>query len=373
MLKKLRIRHFTIFPHAEFEFSPGLNVIIGDNGTGKTHVLKLGYLFCRAWTDLMALEHAWAKKRVESYLEERLEGLFRVQDISSLIRHQHRNGADIAADIGGFIPTVRIQMPNEPPARSPGLDETMPWQIRLQHSKDVAGHVEVRRLPEGAAVNAFVPRPIFVPSKEIVSLFKGLIGLFETYREFPLDETYRDLAVSLASLEPAAPSPLFPGVAQRIHDLLKGDLRLENNELVFLSADGDRLESQLMAEGHRKLAMLVYLLRHRLIEKGSALFWDEPEANLNPAAIRLMAESLHALAKSGVQVIVATHSLFLLREFEILAAKEKEMNACHRYFALKLTKKGVSVSAGDDIAEVDPLVLLDEDLAQSDRYLETLP
>lgn len=373
MLKRLYLKQFTVFREADFDFSPRLNVIIGDNGTGKTHVLKLGYLFCRAWTDLNAERKMLAKKRVESYLERRLEGIFRVQDIANLISHKHRNGAAIAADIGGHIPTVRIHMPHEAPRKSPGLDEDMPWEIRLNRPKEQPGQVEVIRLPEEAAINAFVPRPIFVPSKEIVSLFKGLIGLFETYRGFPLDDTYRDLAVALTSLEPAEPSPLLPEVAQRIHDLLKGDLRLENNELVFLSADGDRLESHLMAEGHRKLAMLVYLVRYRLVELGSTLFWDEPEANLNPSAIRLLAESLHTLAKSGVQVIVATHSLFLLREFEILAAREKETKTCHRYFALKLTKKGVSVSVGDDIAEVDPLVLLDEDLAQSDRYLETLP
>jgi hypothetical protein len=321
---------------------------------------------------LVAVEKSLAKKRVESYLEKRLEGIFRVQDIANLISHKHKNGASVAAAIGGHIPTVQLRMPYEPFARSPGLGEDMPWEIRLKRVKDQPGQVEVLRLPDDAAVNAFVPRPLLVPSKEIVSLFKGLIGLFETYREFPLDETYRDLAVSLASLEPLEPSPLFPAVAQRLHALLEGDLRLENNDLVFMSADGDRMESQLMAEGHRKLALLVYLVRYRLIDLGSTLFWDEPEANLNPAAIRLLAESLHALANLGVQVIVATHSLFLLREFEVLANQESNAGITRRYFALKLTKKGVRVSAGDTLDEVDPLVLLDEDLAQSARYLETV-
>jgi len=41
MLNILHIRQFTVFQDALFEFSPGLNVIIGDNGTGKTHLLKL--------------------------------------------------------------------------------------------------------------------------------------------------------------------------------------------------------------------------------------------------------------------------------------------------------------------------------------------
>jgi hypothetical protein len=309
MLNQLHIKHFTVFHEARFEFSPGLNVIIGDNGTGKTHLLKLGYLFCRAWPDLMGSQASLGKKRVESYLEERLERIFRIRNLASLVSQGHRNGASISADIGGHIPTLQLRMPTEQPSASPGLPEAMPWEIRLKRPKDQAANIEVVQapgqpqgksldlvqLPEDAARNAFVPRPMFVPSKEIVSMFNGLVGLFDKYRDFPLDETYRDLAVALSSLEPREPSPLLPAVVQRIQQLLGGDLKLEDNDLVFVQANGSRLESQLLAEGHRKLALLIYLIRYRLIERGSSLFWDEPDSNLNPAAIRLLAEALYAL------------------------------------------------------------------------------
>jgi hypothetical protein len=386
MLNQLHIKHFTVFQDARFEFSPGLNVIIGDNGTGKTHLLKLGYLFCRAWPDLIDRQASLAKKRVESYLEERLERIFRIRNLASLVSQGHRNGASIIADVGGHIPTLQIRMPTEQPIASPGLPEAMPWEIRLKRPKDQAANIEVVQapgqqlgksldlvqLPENAAKNAFIPRPIFVPSKEIVSMFNGLVGLFDKYRDFPLDETYRDLAVALSSLEPREPSPLLPGVGQRIQQLLGGDLKLEDNDLVFVQANGLRLESQLLAEGHRKLALLIYLIRYGLIERGSSLFWDEPESNLNPAAIRLLAEALYALVRQGVQIILATHSLFLLREFEILQRTPDSTPLPMKFFALGLGKHGVTVSMGDDIAAVGPLRLLDEDLAQSDRYFETL-
>lgn len=248
----------------------------------------------------------------------------------------------------------------------------MAWEIHLTRMKNHPARVESIRIPESAAINAFVPKAIFVPSKEIVSLFKGLIGLFENYRQFPLDETYKDLAVALATLEPASPSPLLPGVAQRIAALLGGELRLEDNDLIFLQNNGRKLESQLLAEGYRKLAMLIYLVRNRVIEAGSTVFWDEPEANLNPAALRLLVEALRQMVCQGVQVILATHSLFLLREFEVLGRTKDLPQIPERYFALNATKKGVAVSAGDDIISIDPLVLLDEDQAQSDRFMETL-
>lgn len=376
MLKTLHLRQFTVFQDALFEFSPGLNIIIGDNGAGKTHVLKLGYLFSRAWPDLMTKQlRPMGNERAQTYLSDRLAGLFRVPDLSVLVRQGQKGNARLVAEVSGHIPTVQIHMPGEPPAQSPGLSESMPWDVQIQRSKDTAGVLKTIAMPEvvpdAAAMNAFLPRQVFVPSKEMVSLFKGLIGLFDRYREFPLDETYRDLAVAMSTLEPRAASSLFPDVMQRIQKLLGGDLKLDSGDLVFERPDGSRLESQLLAEGHRKLAMLIYMLRYGVIERGSTLFWDEPEANLNPAAIKLLAEALFVLSGLGVQVILATHSLFLLREFEILQMASKQPDRLlPRYFGLGLQRGQSVVSQGNDIASIDPLVLLDENLHQSDRYME---
>lgn len=375
MLKTLHIRQFTVFQDARFDFSPGLNVIVGDNGTGKTHLLKLGYLFCRAWPDLTAKRLRVSAQRAESYLDERLAGLFRVSELGALVRNGHKNGARLVAEVGGHIPTIQFRMPNEPASKSPGLPENMRWDIQIQRSKDIAGTLKAEVVPvvvpDTAAVNAFLQRQVFVPSKEMVSLFKGLIGLFDKYREFPLDETYLDLAVAMSTLEPREASSLLLNVMQRIQKLLGGDLKLDNGDLLFERTDGSRLESQLLAEGHRKLAMLMYLLRYGVIERGSTVFWDEPEANLNPAAVKLLAEALFVLAGQGVQVILATHSLFLLREFEILQLKSNAPNQPDpKYFGLGVERGQVVVSQGVDIAAIEPLVLLDENLQQSDRYFE---
>ena len=378
MLKTLHIRQFTVFQDACFEFSSGLNVIIGDNGTGKTHALKLSYLFSRAWPDLMTKQlRPMGKERAQAYLSERLAGLFRVSDLGLLVRQGQKSSARLVAEVSGRIPTVQMHLPGESPPQSLGMPESMPWDIQIQRNKEAAGVLKAIEMPEvvpdTAASNAFLPRQVFVPSKEMVSLFKGLIGLFDRYQEFPLDETYRDLAVAMATLEPRQASSLFPDVMQRIQKLLGGDLKLDSGQLVFERPDGSHLESQLLAEGHRKLAMLIYLLRYGVIERGSTLFWDEPEANLNPAAIKLLAEALFALTALGVQVILATHSLFLLREFEILqTANQFAGRPVPRYFGLGLQRGQSVVSQGNDITSIDPLVLLDENLPQSDRYMEAI-
>ncbi len=43
MLKSLDIKNLTVFAEASLEFSPQLNVIVGENAVGKLHLLKMPY------------------------------------------------------------------------------------------------------------------------------------------------------------------------------------------------------------------------------------------------------------------------------------------------------------------------------------------
>lgn len=121
-----------------------------------------------------------------------------------------------------------------------------------------------------------------------------------------------------------------------------------------------------MAEGNRKLGMLAYLLKTGELTKSSSLFWDEPEANLNPKLLKALAAILVELS-SIMQITIATHSLFLLRELETFRENKILTNA--RYFGLHITDNGVVVQQGDSSSKIGDIVALDEDIAQSTRYL----
>ena len=83
MIKHLKLRNFTVFKEADLKFSPGLNVIIGENGTGKTHLLKMCYLLSNAWSHL-SKDPSWSKDRIESYFSERIRQVFKPDKIGSL-------------------------------------------------------------------------------------------------------------------------------------------------------------------------------------------------------------------------------------------------------------------------------------------------
>ena len=43
MLQQLTLKNFTVFNDVSLTFSPHLNVIVGENGKGKSHLLKVAY------------------------------------------------------------------------------------------------------------------------------------------------------------------------------------------------------------------------------------------------------------------------------------------------------------------------------------------
>ena len=42
-IQTITIDNFTVFKKLKIEFCSGINILIGENGTGKTHLLKLLY------------------------------------------------------------------------------------------------------------------------------------------------------------------------------------------------------------------------------------------------------------------------------------------------------------------------------------------
>ena len=92
MLESLRIKDFTAFREADLQFAHGLNVIIGANGTGKTHLLKLPYA-------VMAMSAEEGKKRhepptktlLQTRIAEKISSVFRPED--RRCRWSQRDGA----------------------------------------------------------------------------------------------------------------------------------------------------------------------------------------------------------------------------------------------------------------------------------------
>ena len=60
------------------------------------------------------------------------------------------------------------------------------------------------------------------------------------------------------------------------------------------------LSEPLVAEGLRKLATIYRLVQSGVLLNSGFLFWDEPEANLNPASQKAIVQMVIELANAGV-------------------------------------------------------------------------
>lgn len=73
----------------------------------------------------------------------------------------------------------------------------------------------------------------------------------------------------------------------------------------------------MLAEGLRKLGLLWLLIQNGTLEASSTLFWDEPEANMNPSLMGTLMDLLLQLQRDGVQVFIATHSYVVSKELDL--------------------------------------------------------
>ena len=352
MLRSLKLTNFTAFTEADLRFSKGLNVFIGENGVGKTHLLKLPYA-------VMALSAEEGRRNTSGPTKALLQR--RIADkLVSVMRPE---------SLGRLARRKRGRQRCEVHVRLAGARQRIAFNFATQSKSEVGVETAPSKWLEQA--------PVFLPTRELLSIYPGFSALYDS-RHLEFEETWRDTCQLLGS--PTVKGPREAKTRELLaplEDLMDGRLLLDRNGRFYLQSQTGTMEMPLVAEGVRKLGMLARLIATGALVSGGCLFWDEPETNLNPKLMRGVAEAILQICDQGMQVFVATHSLFLLREFEVLLWRGAYGGTPRMYFALSPpptslseTTDGVTVTQGEQLEDVDPLTLLDEDLEQSNRYLD---
>lgn len=233
-----------MFEDITIPFSKGLNVLVGENGVGKTHIMKLAYAACQA-------------SKHDVSFSQKTTMLFR-PDQSSIGRLVNRNkNGNNTAKVSVESDTAKIGMLFS--------TKTKKWDAEIKTEEKWE-----KQMTDLTSV--------FIPAKEILSNAWNL-----------------DAAVKM------------------------GNVEFDDTYLDIIAAA--KLEFNLVAEGLRKIALLWQLIKNGTLEKGSVLFWDEPEANINPKYIPVLAELLIMLEREEVQIFVSAHDYFLSKYIEV---KRKE-------------------------------------------------
>ena len=128
----------------------------------------------------------------------------------------------------------------------------------------------------------------------------------------------------------------FPEVLRWLtEDVMRGKITLaESGELVFNEFGRGAFSLPVTATGVVNLGLLALLIDRKIIDKGTFLFIDEPESNLHPQWHEEMIRALFELARGGVHVVIATHSVNILKWIEVHFKKnsgDKELVALNHF------------------------------------------
>ena len=297
MLKEIKIEKFTAFDSLDVKLSEGINVLIGANGTGKTHLMKLLY---------GAMQQA--ESNSVKTMDQTLQGLFMPDSLGRLVKRSLGRGK-------GSFSVYRND--------GDGVERSLRYELTsLGKSQTVNSRIWSRNQHYNI---------VYIPVKDMLANSPGFKSLYDK-RELYFESIYADI-ISLAQLPPTKGhgSKEKNVLLDMIQNVIAGKVEKKNEKFYLKNAQGN-LEFTLLAEGYRKLGLLYSLIQNESISAGSILFWDEPEANLNPRLAREVVKILLELQRMGTQVFLATHDYVMLKELELGGDASRDKVAYHAFY-----------------------------------------
>lgn len=286
---------------------PEINIIIGKNDTGKTGLLKLLYATVKS-LEIYSLKKKTTDTSYKKELSDKLYDTFmpRKNGLGDLVQKGSKDRLDVNITISG----------NNGKYKQP-----IYYSFGERTEKTIlTGNEHIDPLPDNV-INA-----LFIPAKEVLTAFTDIRNIRDNFYGIGFDDTYLDLikSLDLPTTKGRVANELSQ-VNKSLEDLFDGKIeQTGQKEHPFVFKKGNQQFSmQQTAEGIKKIGILTTLITNRQLGKGTVLFMDEPETALHPDAIRKLVEMLVAMSKAGVQLFIASHSYFVVKQLAICAKRDR--------------------------------------------------
>lgn len=294
-IKSIDMQNFMAFDSLKVNFSPQINIIFGENSTGKSALLKVMYATMKSIAEIKNGKGEITNEKVENAMIDKLSGVFMPENgsVGRLVgRQQGSNRADI-----------KMQLSNNE-------------EIYMGFGNRQTRHMDFDMNSEMKLDN-FVP--VFIPPKEIISSTSNFTSLYDDYH-IAIDETYYDLArLLMRPLKKGPNTNEQNNVLTEFSKIMNGSVFQKDSKFYLKVKGAGEFEMGLVSEGYRKLSTLTYLILSGSLNKNAILFWDEPETNMNPKLISHVSDALIKLSQMGVQIFISTHSYFVQQSFNLFA------------------------------------------------------
>jgi predicted ATPase len=153
-------------------------------------------------------------------------------------------------------------------------------------------------------------------------------------------------------------------IKDKMVTLMGGEFKKDKMGKYFFEKRKQRIELEQTATGIKYLGIFQVLSQNNYLNKNTVLILDEPEVHLHPKWQLEMAKVIVELVKSGVKILVNSHSPYMIEALE-LYAKKYEVNSSF-YLSEKV----------DEMAEIrdvsDNLEPIYEKLAMAIDTLESI-
>ena len=158
-----------IFNQLDVELSPNINIICGENNTGKTALIKLLYSCMKGYVNASISKGDCSKDKIESMLVSKLQGEFRPdKDIVGRLVNRRQ---------GSSRTGINIYFED---------DSVLQIGFSNRHEK----HIEILN---DNMLNLGEMSPVYIPPKEIISATENFGSLYADYH-IAFEETYYDLS-----------------------------------------------------------------------------------------------------------------------------------------------------------------------------------
>lgn len=167
---------------------------------------------------------------------------------------------------------------------------------------------------------------IFIPAKEVLSLFQVILKSRDQDAMFGFDDTYLDLVKALQMPSKKGNNyRAFVDGKKLLEDLINGHIEYDKvSGEWYYKRRNSRFPIGTTSEGIKKISIFSKLLSNRYLNTESIIFIDELESALHPHAVIQYLNMIHELSQAGMQFFIATHSYFVIKKLYILARAHGE-------------------------------------------------
>lgn len=277
-----------------------INLIIGENGTGKTFLLKALYSAIRSMEEYKRGDDI---RSMNDILAEKLRWTFQVDKIGDMVTRDSYDELQFQINANGE-------------------------NYGYQFPKDTVSQITNLK----CALKNKEGNSIFIPAKEVLSLFSIILKSREFDKMFGFDDTYYDLAKALR-IPPSRGRnyTAFSNSRELVSDAIDGYVEYDENSGKWFYRNNKKQQFTIGAtsEGVKKLAILDRLLCNGYLNRDSVIFIDEIESALHPTAICQFLDMVHFISDSmGIQFFIASHSYFVIKKLALLAMKKQNYITC---------------------------------------------